>query len=203
MPSGSFVLWGTIYPLPKVLKGGDFSVPVCSWDGYSALGPALVPLGTCTWWRLWSRESHTLLKTPINLQLLRLFFKVETGTLCISCSPICDLGRLFSCANTKPQSTASVSLSLVSPQMGIPLLHVHAVLCPPIHIHSPLSCQAISLHLWRLFCHFSDRFPGCSKCSDFNTAVFEEQEQSWSPYSLTSSRNFPINLIIIYYSFVF
>lgn len=72
-----------------------------------------------------------------------------------------------------------------------------AILSFPIHKHAPLYPQAVSIHPWRSFCHSADCIPGYSKCSDFNTAVFEGQEKSRSSY-FSAPLTPPDTLIFIY-----
>ena len=108
------------------------------------------------------------------LQLLRLFAKQRLTFSVFLVPQFVVWKRSFSCPNTMAQSTASIFLPFVCPQKGIPPLCTHAVLSLPIHIHTCLSHQAVSLHLCRFFSHSADRFPGCSKCSDPKTAVFKQ-----------------------------
>ena len=135
--------------------------------------------------QLCSRESHIL--PNLRVSAPKTVCKTEIGTLRISRSPVRDPETFSSCSNLRLTFTTPLSLPFISAQKGFPPLCAYAILSPPIHIHTPQSCQTVPLQLWRPFCHSAAPFPGCSKCSDLNTVVLRDEENPGPPTSPPSS----------------
>ena len=156
-PTGTFVLGDAISPLPKVPQEKDCSLSVHPRDLCTMLcTPGPVPSSPAvSTTALLQRKLHTSKTSEFEQQ--RLFAK-STGTLSIFHLPVCDPERFSFCANSMMHYfNLSLFLSLLSlhrkfslPSVALPFFS------SSVHFHPPGTCQAVSLQLWRSFCHPTD-----------------------------------------------